>query len=107
MVEGLEVEVLTGTSETVLRVVGDLDLATEAMLRAPLVEAAESGRRVVVDASGLGFVDSTGLRTLLIGRKHCEAAGSSLVLQDPSPGLRRLVEVAGLSDLLAVGEADS
>ena len=105
--QGLQIEVESGADETVVRVVGDLDLATETEIRGPLVKAAESSPRVVIDATGLGFVDSSGLRALLVGREQCEAAGGQLVLRNASPGLLRLVEVAGLSGVLLVESSDS
>ena len=98
----MQIEVESGADETVVRVVGDLDLATETAMRDPLVKAAESSQRVVVDATGLGFVDSSGLRALLVGREHCEAAGGQLVLRNASPALLRLVEVTGLAGVLQV-----
>ena len=54
---------------------------------------------VAVDGSGLSFVDSAGLRTLVLARRDTAARGGSLWLRTPSPALERLLELSGLTDL--------
>jgi anti-anti-sigma factor len=55
----------------------------------------------MIDASGLAFVDSGGLAELLSVR-HAVAteAGLAFRILDPSPALRRVVEMTGFQRLL-------
>ena len=62
---------------------------------------AEDPRAITVDASGLEFIDSLGLLALLRARDAAVGAGVAFRVSDPSPSLRRLVEVTGVKDLLA------
>ena len=56
---------------------------------------------VTVDASGLEFIDSSGLMALLRARDAVVEAGADLRISDPSPALRRIVELAGVEDLMS------
>jgi anti-anti-sigma factor len=58
---------------------------------------AEDPRAITVDA--LEFIDSSGLLALLRARDAAVEAGVAFHVSDPSPALRRLVEVTGVKDL--------
>ncbi|MCU1345237.1 MAG: Anti-sigma factor antagonist [Acidimicrobiia bacterium] len=86
-----------------LTVTGDFDLAAhghfcacaEAML--PMVTA------LVVDLSGVGFMDSSGLHALLSLQAHALAAGvGELRLRSLSPQVVRLLKVAGMLDTFVI-----
>ena len=87
----LDVQHLDGTA--VVLVVGEVDLATSPQLRACLV--ALDGA-VVVDLSGVGFLDSSGLNALIGGKKHLDAQGGSLRLQGAQPQVQAVFEVMGM-----------
>jgi anti-sigma B factor antagonist len=74
------------------RLVGELDLATADALVAELSNLLPEGSGdVVLDIRGLSFVDSTGIRALIgISNRLQEGA---LVLEGPSPGVRRVLEL--------------
>jgi anti-anti-sigma factor len=46
------------------------------------------------------YVDSSGLRSLLLARAAADDAGVAFRIDDPSPELRRLIERTGLRPLL-------
>ena len=57
-------------------------------------------RTVIVDVSGLTFLDSTGLRALLVGRDHVRDEGAEFSLQGVGGVVERVLEMTGLHDLL-------
>lgn len=60
---------------------------------------------VKVDAAGVEFIDSSGLRVLIEARsRHIEGGGQLLVI-NPSPTVLRLFELTGLSEHLLSGTA--
>ncbi|MGZ4125958.1 MAG: STAS domain-containing protein, partial [Actinomycetota bacterium] len=63
-----------------------------AEVRAALDKALESGTRIV-DASGVTFMDSTGLQLLLSAAAKLNGRGP-LVLLRPSPAVRRVLDLA-------------
>jgi anti-sigma B factor antagonist len=88
---------------TVIRVSGELDLATVDELRGPARRAiADSrGRDLVLDLSGLDFIDSIGIGALIELRAAADQGDARLVLLRPS---RRVVEVLQLTGLSQVFE---
>ena len=78
----------------------ELDLATSQVLDSVLSGLFDDPcRRVVVDLAGVEFIDSTGLRVLLLAQTALEGHGIALVLRDPRPQARRLFDVAGVLDM--------
>lgn len=74
---------------------GDLDL-----LGAPrLIEAlpSEGAGPVVIDLGGVGFMDSSGLRSLLEARRVCADAGRGFALARPSDPVLRVLELVDLA----------
>ena len=84
-------------STAVLAVRGELDIASSAALRDAVLKLMQDEvPDLVVDASGLTFVDSSGLAVLLMASRRWEEAGKRLVLRDPSPTLVRIVDLTGV-----------
>lgn len=76
----------------VLALSGELDLSSAQALSRELIDAEASGR-VVVDLSGLKFMDSTGLHTLLSAQRRYEQSGSRLSLLRGPPQVQRVFEL--------------
>jgi anti-anti-sigma factor len=78
---------------------GELDSSNAGSLDATLASiTAQHPERLTFELSGLRFMDSAGIAVLLRA-----AANVSVVhLRNPSPIVRRVVEVTGLSDVLPI-----
>lgn len=96
------VDALCGEGQPELRLVGELDIGTAGYLRSALAEVAGQGATIVLDLSGLGFVDSSGLHELVVAVKRQRAAGGDIVLRHPSPQTLRVLEIVGLTQLFVV-----
>jgi anti-anti-sigma factor len=84
-----------------LRLVGELDLASAPGFRDTLFEDLRAGRAVVVDLSELVFIDSQGLRVLLMATEESGANGWELWVRDAfTPIVRRGLELSGVLGLL-------
>ena len=102
-VPDLQMTVVKEGDETVLILAGDLDVYTSASLRERLVDLIHGARpKIVIDLSGLAFVDSTGLGTLVDGHKRVRQAGGEMVLRSPTPSTRRVIEITGLGRVLPI-----
>ena len=96
---------LADTSErsTVLKLQGELDVATAPALEASLASAfAGDPSSMVVDLSDLTFLDSTGIRVLVSAGRQAEDAGCSLVLLAPTAQVLRVLRLTGVDRLLAI-----
>lgn len=88
----------------VIRVAGEIDLSTSERLDTELehLMAASEGRRLVLDLTGVGFLDSTGLRALWAARQRAQSAGSRLVLASPSEPVMRVLRVTKLDKVFQI-----
>jgi anti-anti-sigma factor len=94
----------TGT-DVVLVVAGELDLAASAAWDASVGEAmGQVPSAVAVDLAATTFVDSSGLRLLLMLRQRVADAGATFTVTNISPAVARLLEVTGLTDLVGGSE---
>jgi anti-sigma B factor antagonist len=85
---------------TVLQVVGEVDLATEARFHTALEHALENRPdALVADLTGVTFLGSVGVRHLIAVDA---AVGSGVMRVVPSPTARRAIEVTGLGGVLTL-----
>lgn len=84
--------------------VGELDPATAPQLDDALdqVLGDEQVTRLVLDLTGLTFLDSSGLRVFVTAREALGARGGDLVLRGPSANTQRLLAITGLGEIIAV-----
>jgi anti-anti-sigma factor len=94
----LEVEVTGGDGRSRVRVAGELDAASAAELEGALGSELSAGGVVELDLGNVSFIDSSGLRSLLVIQQGAADAGGSLVLVATTPAVDRLLELTGLED---------
>lgn len=86
----------------VLLVTGEIDAFTAPMLRERLLELVAKGAvHIIVDLSGVVFLDSTGLGVLVGGLKRAGARDGSLTLVTSEERILRLFRITGLLGVLA------
>jgi anti-sigma B factor antagonist len=96
--QAFAVEVTEERAQIVVRVVGELDLVTAPVLDRHLAGAVSRERpRVVVDLSGVTFVDVRGLNPLVVADAAARELGSAVVLRGARDQVHRLLEVCGLA----------
>ena len=89
----------------ILELAGELDLAVHARFRALAEElVAEAPAVVVADVSEVEFMDSTMLREVLRCHRELDEAGSRLVVAGAQPPVRRLLELTGTDEVLALAD---
>src|SRR5688500_1584478 len=75
------------------RLEGELDMATAGGLSELLRAAADNDEPVVLDFSGVSFMDSSGLRALLEGARLPNGSGP-VVIVNPTAQVRRVLDVS-------------
>ncbi len=84
-----------------LRLAGDVDISNVPELRDRIQDhAAATAGDVVLDCSGLRFIDSIGISALLTEQGRLRQQGRTLRLTDVGPGIKRVLDVAGVLDVL-------
>ena len=90
---------------TVLRLAGELDLASADVLRErvrTLVGHGTALQSLVLDLAGLEFLDVTGLGALLEARRKLAAVGATLTLRRPRPMVVRMLTLLNLEEALQI-----
>jgi anti-anti-sigma factor len=95
---GISVEV---TDDGVIVVVGDIDMASGPQVEATIVRR-EDENPLVLDLAGVGFIDSSGLRSLLGASRRAAVRGSTVVLRSVGPEVSRLLEITGTTDQFVI-----
>jgi anti-sigma B factor antagonist len=91
-------------NELVVRASGELDVASAKTFEDQVRRAIDSeASTVVLDLEGLTFIDSTGLRTLLMAAELSRSKARRLRVR-ASKEVRRAVEVSGVEDSLQLGD---
>ncbi len=90
------------STERGLRLQGEIDASSSPLLSEHLDPLPGAADEVVLDMAGVTFVDSSGLRVLIDAHQRAAHAGRTLVLDEPSTVVRRLLDISGLEDLLEV-----
>ncbi len=91
---GLTIRIDQHGDSLVVRAAGELDIASAPALEDSLRHALESGASsLVLDLTGVTFIDPTGLRVLLWGAAHSHAEGDRLRIDCGSVPVRRLLEL--------------
>jgi anti-sigma B factor antagonist len=88
---------------TVVAADGEIDLHTAPALRDTLGQLEQSGaREIVVDLSGVGFLDSSALGTLVGAHKDLHASGGILKVVCAQPNILKVFEITRLSEVIPV-----
>jgi anti-sigma B factor antagonist len=95
------VESQDGASVAVVALDGELDLAVLDVLEEALGAPADGAAGLVVDLSGLAFVDSAGIQALVAARDASEEAGRpSAFVVVPGTNVEQILDMTGLLERL-------
>ncbi|MEV4659485.1 STAS domain-containing protein [Micromonospora sp. NPDC049301] len=98
-----DVQVSVGDQVVLVRVAGEVDIATVAAFRSALW-AAPARPVLQLDLSELRLLSAAGVRALLAAHLRVRARGGELVLVDPTPVVARVLRATGLHRVLPILE---
>lgn len=102
----LSLDVRTERGIPVLEVSGEVDIYTAPKLREKLVELVEGGSpRIVVDLEGVGFMDSTGLGSLVAGLKRVKEREGEMALVCTRDPVLKVLGITGLDRVFEIHES--
>jgi anti-anti-sigma factor len=84
-----------------LALIGELDIAVADRVEDRLRQHGDDGGILRVDLSELEFIDSSGVRAIVLGLRQARQAGHALeVDRQVSPAVRRMIEIMGIEPQL-------
>ena len=84
---------------------GDVDLESSPQAREVLLEAVGSGREVLVDLSGVSYIDSSGVASLVEALQTAKRNGSFFALAAVQGTALRVLELARLDRVFQIFES--
>jgi len=100
---GFSAEADRQDGRVVLRLHGELDMATAPRLQRDLdaaLDARPAG--IALNLQELTFMDSSGIRVLLSAARRASEAGCPLVLRNPCRSVRKALRLTGADQLMAI-----
>jgi anti-sigma B factor antagonist len=86
---------------TRVTLIGELDIAVADEVEERFRRLREAGSPVRLDLSQLEFIDSSGVRAIVLGLRHARQGGHELeVDRQISPTVRRMIEIMGIASQL-------
>ena len=101
--EQATLSVLSRPACTIVRLEGELDIATVPALRVRLLGVLSPGvRLLIIDLSGVSFCDVAGLAVLIGTQRRATARGIVVRLAAPGPQLAKLLRITGLDNRFTI-----
>lgn len=96
------VESRDGVAIAIVALDGELDLGVLDVLEEAIGGQADDGSALVLDLSGLAFVDSAGIHALVTAREGLEEGGTrSALVVAPGSNVERTLDMTGVLERLA------
>jgi anti-sigma B factor antagonist len=99
----LDINIDRVDDHVVCRPVGELDAFTVGHFRESLTELG-GGERVLIDLSGVPFLDSAGLGALIGGVRRAREGGGDVAVYGARPAVARLLHTTGFDRVASVAE---
>ena len=81
---------------------GRIDIAGAQEVDLPMSVVGGSRKAVVIDLSGVSFMASMGLRSLVLAGKSIISKRGKVVLLAPQPDVENLIQVSGIDELIPI-----
>ncbi|MBO6946528.1 MAG: STAS domain-containing protein [Rhodospirillales bacterium] len=81
---------------------GDIDLQTSPDARKALLGLVGKGQPILVDLSGVGYIDSSGVASLVECLQSVKKSGQKLALVSVSEGALRVLQLARLDKVFTI-----
>lgn len=107
-IQGLRIEQTVAEGKAVLRLQGEVDLRTSPRLREALLDMAQMHDTVLlIDLSGVDYMDSSGVGTLVFIKREVEKQKRRLVLVGLQPRVRSVLEITHLDKFFTIADSVS
>lgn len=96
-----------GENTLVINLQGEVDVYTAPQLKQEIIDQLGSGaNQIVVNLTGVQYLDSTGLGVLIGGLKRAREKDGELTLVCPNQRIYRIFEITGLSKIFDIYQSE-
>lgn len=104
--QGFQAEIARTDGYVVVVAHGEIDLLAVPTVQKALDASIELGGRIAMDFGDVTFIDSTGLAALVAAHHRLSPAHEAIVLLDPIPAVRRVLDISGVGALFEIRPGD-
>lgn len=98
----MEHEVRNEGAYTVIALKGDVDMARSPVARRLILDSIDANRPIVVELSGVGYMDSSGVASLVEGLQQAKKRKLSFALAGASTPVMNVLRLARLDRVFAI-----
>jgi len=99
----LDVEIESSAERSMIRVTGEVDLSSSPILRKAVLKAVANARNeVAIDLRHVPYMDSSGVATLVEALKMCDQGNLTLVLNEPSQSVLKVLKLSRLDQVFTI-----
>ena len=98
----LDIDVIGDGADLVIKLDGELDMASAGTLRACLESIDARCRRVILDLANLRYMDSSGIGVVVEAYQRLQPDLRGLVLRSPQRTVQRVLELSGLGSVMKI-----
>jgi anti-sigma B factor antagonist len=99
----LGIDVQNSSGHPVLHVTGEIDIYTAPLFKQAVVNLVSEGNKdVIIDLSGVTFMDSSGFGTLLGATRRLRPTGGGLHLAGPNSTIQRMLRLTRLDSIMRI-----
>lgn len=104
--EALDIQLDQTPARTLVRLTGEINLRTSPNLRAKLLAALDHiSQKMIVDLSGVPYMDSSGVGTLVELKRNVDRRKKALVLAAINPRVRGVFEISKLDKFFTIADS--
>lgn len=90
-----------------VQLVGDLDIVGTGKIDLAFSALAGSTDKILIDLSGLEFLASIGIRTLVLGAQVVNRRGGKMVASNAQPMVEKVLRTSGIVQLIPIFNDDA
>lgn len=105
-VPAFRIDTVRSQSASTIKLDGELDSASYPQLLGHFERAAGSADRLVLDLEAVSFIDSAGLRAIIVIEQEARERGVSLTVIPPPEPLMDLLQLSGIAEQVPVAARD-
>jgi anti-sigma B factor antagonist len=98
----LEITTANQSGWHIVKPTGRADATNSQELEDVLHAAAGQHPKIALDLSGLAYISSAGLRSLLQGARAAQAKNAEYVVCSPTAGVLKVLEMSGMQNVLRI-----
>ena len=102
----LELDTTEPNGDVLVTARGEVDLGSAPQLREAILKGVKkAAQQVAVDLSGVAYMDSSGVATLVEGLKACREPGKAFVVVAPSASVMKVLQLSRLDSVFTIKES--